>query len=133
MSCKPSPKTKPTPWDALIVAAVVALAAIVAVVFYGDRAADADLTVVVSVGGEQVESIPLAELDTRTYSHNGITLTVAAEAGGVCVERSDCPTQDCVHTGTITRAGQSVVCLPAQIVIHLEGAPSADAPDLIVG
>ena len=48
------------------------------------------------------------------------------------VEQSDCPSQDCVHTGTITRAGQSIVCLPAQIVVHLEGA-SEDAPDVIVG
>ena len=46
---------------------------------------------------------------------------------------SDCPTQDCVHTGAISRAGQSIVCLPAQVVVHLEGASVPDAPDAIVG
>ena len=47
---------------------------------------------------------------------------------------SDCPTQDCVHTGAITRGGQSIVCLPARIVIQLEGGPEADSGvDLVIG
>ena len=50
----------------------------------------------------------------------------------MAVTDSDCPTQDCVHTGVITRAGQSIVCLPAQVVVHLEGT-APDAPDVIVG
>ena len=63
-----------------------------------------------------------------------MTLTVAAEDGnGLRVSSSDCPTQDCVHTGAISRAGQSIVCLPAQVVVHLEGASGTDAPDVIVG
>ena len=53
--------------------------------------------------------------------------------GGVRVEEADCPTQDCVHTGTITRAGQSIVCLPARIIIRLEGGPvDKDAPDVVI-
>ena len=54
-------------------------------------------------------------------------------AGPAPVPDSDCPTQDCVHTGAISRAGQSIVCLPAQVVVHLEGASVPDAPDVIVG
>lgn len=135
MTSRPLPELKPTWWDGFIVAAVLLLAAIVVAVFYGDKVADADLTVVVSVGGETVDTIPLSDFpaEPKTYQNNDITLTVAVEDGGICVEKSDCPTQDCVHTGTIRRAGQSIVCLPAQIVIHLEGTADADAPDLIVG
>ena len=55
------------------------------------------------------------------------------DGGAVSVTDSDCPTQDCVHTGAISRAGQSIVCLPAQVVVHLEGASVPDAPDVIVG
>ena len=82
---------------------------------------------------------------SRTYTNNGVTLTVApcvtvkrdaetrtqTETAGVRVVSSDCPTQDCVHTGQISRAGQSIVCLPAHIVITLAGA-DADY-DLITG
>ena len=50
------------------------------------------------------------------------------------VVEADCPTQDCVHTGTVTYSGQSIVCLPARIVIRLEGgAAPADVPDAVLG
>ncbi len=53
------------------------------------------------------------------------------DSGGVCVVHSDCPGQDCVHTGRITRSGQSIVCLPEQVVIQLTGGTS-DA-DVVLG
>ena len=40
-------------------------------------------------------------------------------------------TVDCVHTGTITRAGQSIVCLPEQVVVQLSGGGSG--PDAVLG
>lgn len=126
-------KLKPTVWDGVIAAAVIAIAVIVAVVFYGNKTYSGELRVVVSVGNRVVDTLPLSdEKSTHTYCHNGYTLLVSMDGSGVRVEQSDCPSQDCVHTGTITRAGQSIVCLPAQIVVHLEGA-SEDAPDVIVG
>lgn len=126
-------KLKPTVWDGVIAAAVIAIAVIVAVVFYGNKTYSGELRVVVSVGNRVVDTLPLSdEKSTHTYCHNGYTLLVLMDGSGVRVEQSDCPSQDCVHTGTITRAGQSIVCLPAQIVVHLEGA-SEDAPDVIVG
>ena len=54
---------------------------------------------------------------------------------GLRVARSDCPTQDCVHTGTITRSGQSIVCLPARFILRLEGGTAEDggAVDAVLG
>ena len=71
----------------------------------------------------------------RTYSYNGVTLTVAAEDGnGLRVSSSDCPTQDCVRTGTISRSGQSIVCLPARIIIQLTGgAADSNDVDIVIG
>ena len=53
------------------------------------------------------------------------------ENGAVRVSESDCPNQDCVHSGAISRAGQSIVCLPARVADTLEGA--ASDYDLIAG
>lgn len=126
-------KLKPTVWDGLVIAVVIAMAVLVAVIFYGNKANEAHLTAVVTIGNKVVDSLPLSDTEsTHTYTNNGYKLQVSIHHDGVCVQSSDCPSQDCVHTGTITRAGQSIVCLPAQIVIHLEGA-STDAPDVIVG
>ena len=37
-----------------------------------------------------------------------------------------------VHTGTITRAGQSIVCLPEQVVVQLTGG-GGGGPDAVLG
>ncbi len=118
---KKTPKLKPTGADALVVLAVLLLAGIFGARFWFAAADPGALTVVVSADGAEVERFPLAAAE-REYRNNGYTVHVSATAEGVRVDHADCPTQDCVRTGTITRAGQSIVCLPARIVVALEGA-----------
>ena len=143
-----SPKLTPGKYDLIVVAAVLALAALLGVRFWLSPAPESGtLLAVVEIDGAEVDRFTLAQAaeETRTYTNNGVTLTVApcatvkrdaqtrtqTETVGVRVVSSDCPTQDCVHTGQISRAGQSIVCLPAHIVITLAGA-DADY-DLITG
>lgn len=88
---------------------------------------------VIDISGQEVRRVPLSDFTEATVTSRGYMLHIAAEGGTVSVTDSDCPTQDCVHTGAISRAGQSIVCLPAQVVVHLEGASVPDTPDVIVG
>ena len=139
------PKLSPNKYDLLVVAAVLALAVCLGVRFWENLGAapaqSAGLSVVVEIDGIETDRFALADVMTkgRTYTNNGVTLTVAAsaivqqdkETLGVRVTQSDCPTQDCVRTGQISKAGQSIVCLPARIVITLAGT-TADY-DVIVG
>lgn len=138
------PDMHPKAWDFLVAAAVLLLAAAVALGFYGPKLSqNDDLTVVISMGDEVVERIPLDRFPDgkKVLTNNGYTLELCFsyddltghDRSGVYVLCSDCPTQDCVHTGQIYRAGQSIVCLPAQIVIHLEGTAPEGSPDVIVG
>ena len=138
-----SPKLTPGKYDLIVVAAVLALAALLGARFWLSPAPESGTLLAVV----EVDRFTLAQAaeETRTYTNNGVTLTVApcatvkrdaetrtqTETAGVRVVSSDCPTQDCVHTGQISRAGQSIVCLPAHIVITLAGA-DADY-DLITG
>ena len=147
---KPSPKLRPTVWDGLVVLCVAALA--VGVAFFQWRGGTTEaLTAVVSVNGTEADRFAPADLleAPRTYENNGYTLEVALSIdyehpassalppsgeSGLRVARSDCPTQDCVHTGTISRSGQSIVCLPARIIIRLEGGtPDPDSVDAVLG
>lgn len=147
---KPSPKLRPTIWDGLVVLCVAALA--VGVAFFQWRGGTTEaLTAVVSVDGTEADRFAPADLleAPRTYENNGYTLEVALSIdyehpassalppsgeSGLRVARSDCPTQDCVHTGTISRSGQSIVCLPARIIIRLEGGtPEDGGVDAILG
>lgn len=128
---KRSPELKPTRWDALVVLAVLLLALLLAARQYFAAKTAGELTVEVSIDGETVERCALSTYEGGVYESRGYTLTVEAADGAVRVSESDCPNQDCVHSGAISRAGQSVVCLPARIAVTLEGA-AADY-DLIAG
>lgn len=139
---KRSPKLQPSAWDGIIVVLVLLLAAACWLPSRNQADTDGELTVVVSIDGQEVERIPLSALPDapQSFSAGGYTLYLAPDwpiypdKPGVRITASDCPTQDCVHTGTITRSGQSIVCLPARMIVTLEGAPSDDgSPDLIVG
>lgn len=134
------PKLRPCGWDALIVLAVVLLAAACGVMVWGNGGGTEQLTVVVSIDGAEADRFELEGTDLpdrKTYYGNGYTLEVSLRPdgeSGVRVEHADCPTQDCVHTGTIHREGQSIVCLPARIVIRLEGGNGDDSGvDAVVG
>ncbi len=130
--------TRPSPWDGLIAGAIVALAILCAVVVWGGED-HGELAAVVSIDGQTVEKLDLSSTqeDRRTYTGNGYTLHVTFCPGGepgVQVTEADCPTQDCVHTGQISRAGQSIVCLPGRIVIELQGSGGDDGGvDAVLG
>ncbi len=133
MSTNPSQhELKFNRFDALVALIIALLAVVAALWFYLPRSQSGQLTVVISVAGEETRRVPLSDFTETTVTGGSYTLRVGTRDGGVAVTDSDCPTQDCVHTGVITRAGQSIVCLPAQVVVHLEGA-APDAPDVIVG
>lgn len=132
---KRSSELKPNLWDILVVLAVVALAAASALTIWPGRDSGS-LTAVVTADGEELDRFAPADLaaDPRTYTHNGYTLTVTAEDGGLRVSEADCPTQDCVHTGAISRSGQSIVCLPARIIIQLTGGQAdPGGVDVVIG
>ena len=127
------PELKFNRYDAVVAVIVALLAVSVALWFYLPKTDGSDLTVVISVAGQETRREKLSGFAGTVVSHEGYTLTVSTDGESVWVSDSDCSTQDCVHTGHIRRSGQSIVCLPAQVVIHLEGAASTDAPDVIVG
>ena len=127
------PELKFNRYDAVVAVVVALLAVAAALWFCLPRTQTGDLTVVISVGGQETQRTGLKDFAPTTLSHNGYTLTVAADGDSVWIASSDCPTQDCVHTGHIRRGGQSIVCLPAQVVVYLEGGVQSGAPDVIVG
>lgn len=130
--------------DALVALTVALLAAVTALLFYLPRTQSDQLTLVITVGGQEQSRTPVTQMPdgpVRIEGRGGYTLTLSPSYSdlpfspewSVRVSDSDCPGQDCVHTGAISRAGQSIVCLPAQVVVYLEGTPAAGQPDVIVG
>ena len=131
---RPPPKLRPAAWDAAVVLCVAVLAAGIAF-FQWRGGLSQGLTAVVSADGEELDRVSLERAaGEKTYRSGDYALTVAYAAGSVRVLASNCPTQDCVHTGTISRSGQSIVCLPARVIIRLEGGtPEDSGVDAILG
>ena len=79
----------------------------------------------ISLAEEPVEAVPSAVFSggsvTITLEQTDYPLTLRLEPGRVCIGESACPSQDCVHTGWISRAGEQIICLPNRLVISLTG------------
>ena len=128
-----SPKLRPGIWDALVALTVAVLAVACAWTVWGGQDESGALTAVVSVDGVETERLALEEAE-RTIQAGGYTLRLRLTETEVWVESSDCPTQDCVHTGHISRSGQSIVCLPARVIVRLEGGETVDTGvDAVIG
>lgn len=129
-----SPKLRPTWWDGAVAALVAALAVLSAVWYYGGLESSGPLTATILHRGQVVQTVELDRLtEEMTVTVEGdYHLTILLDRDGVRVAESDCPGQDCVHTGVITRAGQSIVCLPEQVVVQLSGGGSG-GPDAVLG
>ena len=128
-----SPKLRPGIWDALVALTVAVLAVACAWTVWGGQDESGALTAVVSVDGVETERLALEEGE-RTIQAGGYTLRLRLTETEVWVESSDCPTQDCVHTGHISRSGQSIVCLPARVIVRLEGGETVDTGvDAVIG
>ncbi len=125
-----SPKLVPTKYDALVVLIVLALAVALGARYWFAPAREA-AEIIVSIGGVEAERLTFDDSE-YDYTNNGYTVHVTVRAGSVRVDHADCPTQDCVRTGAISRPGQSIVCLPARIILTIEGAAAPDY-DAIAG
>ena len=65
-------------------------------------------------------------IERKIHGENGITLIVMLSPDSAAVRSSECPDKICVNTGTLRKAGESAVCLPARVVLRLEGDGGID-------
>lgn len=84
-------------------------------------------TVIISVDGEEYGRYPLAfdrviDIDTE-YGHNTVTIS----GGKAAVTDSDCPNHDCEDFGAVSKAGQSIMCLPHRMLVRIDGKTDVDA------
>ena len=80
--------------------------------------------------GERIETLDLNK-DQMVSIDGNYHNTVTVSGGKVAITASDCPGEDCVHSGAITAPGRSIVCLPNGVEVRVVGQ-SADV-DFVVG
>lgn len=97
------------------------------------------LIAVISVKNEVIETINLSDhegheqFDITTHDHE--INTVELSDGRIRIKSATCNDQVCVRTGFINKAGQTIVCLPHQLVIEVQNLgddnPEDDLVDII--
>ncbi|MBR5224802.1 MAG: NusG domain II-containing protein [Clostridia bacterium] len=106
----------------LIAAALVLALALYAVsqMTLGTQAAQ----VVVTVGGEEVLRRPLAVSDTYEIAmENGDVNVIRVENGAVFMQEANCRDGLCIRQGKMKNAAKTIVCLPHELVVRLDGEP----------
>ena len=115
--------------DALAIALVVVLAVFVAVCFIPKNSSD-PVQAEIYQDGELVTILPLGE-DTTLQISGKYTNMIAVADGKIAITASDCPGEDCVHSGAIHTSGRSIVCLPNAVEVRVT-AQTSDV-DFVVG
>ncbi len=115
--------------DIIFIAVLLALIVAVGAVYVSTRQ-EGD-TVTVTVGGELYGEYPLSQ-DRTVEIKNGEALNLLIiEGGKASVEHASCPDGVCAAHRPISRDGESIICLPNEVVVTVR-KKNADAPDIIV-
>ena len=81
------------------------------------------------LNGEHVQTVSLHEEQEFTIASRYDNI-IAVKNGKIAVIQSDCPGEDCVHSGWIGSTAKSIVCLPNELEIRVVAEP--DDVDFVV-
>lgn len=90
---------------------------------------------VIKISGEHYKNINL-----YPYSENGTFVietphgnnTVTIKDGSVQITEADCDDDLCVKQGEISNVGESIVCLPHELIIEIKGDKDSSSEDIIL-
>ena len=107
--------------DLLAFALVLLMAAAVFLCFLPLNRDEAGGTVEIYQDGELVKSCLLTQ-NAEVEIAGEYTNTVSISDGRAAITQSNCPGEDCMHSGWISAAGRSIVCLPNRVEVRITGA-----------
>ena len=79
-----------------------------------------ELVAVITVDGEEYAQYPLKSgitMEIFVDGHNKVII----DDGVVWMEEADCPDKLCMNQGRISKAGQTIICLPNRIMVTIKG------------
>ena len=104
-------------FDLLLAGGVLLLAGLLSLLL---RSGEAGAWAVVAVDGVETARYPLSQDLTVTIGtdrYNVLTIS----RGAAAVTEANCGDRTCVGTGAVSRAGESILCLPHRLSVRIEG------------
>ena len=112
--------------DMIVIIAVVLSAALLFTGLTLSKTKSDSLSAMIYLDGKLVSELPLNRDGQYTVT-GSYTNTVTVKDGKVSVTYSDCPGGDCTHSGWVSGAGRSIVCLPNRMEVRIHGSSDIDA------
>ena len=107
--------------DILVIGVIVLAAVLFFLVPYGMSQGKQEGSVRILQDGELLYEYPLNEDRTisAAFGENGYNL-ILINGGSVQVTDADCPDKLCVKQKSISKKGESIICLPHKLVVQIE-------------
>lgn len=119
-------------YDFHLIGAVLALSVLLGG-FQFFRQADKDAWIIVTQNGEIAGRYLLAEDNELVFKNNlGGRNVLRIKEGQAFMSEADCPDKLCIHQKSISKNGESIICLPHKLVIEVMGSEDA-AIDAVTG
>lgn len=115
--------SNPRAGDLVVVVFILAATAFLAIGLRWSSGTDGSVAVITK-NGEVVRRVDLLSQSTYDTIQLGgqYDLTIEAEPGRIRFSHADCPDQVCVNTGWISMPGRTAACVPAGVLIRIEGS-----------
>ncbi len=117
--------------DILLIFGVIAAALLFAAVYFATQKDGAYALVLKD--GQEIGRYALSEnITVPIKTGEEVTNTLVIKDNQAFMESAVCPDQICVKHKAVSKAGQTIVCLPSKTVVKIIGANSNNAPDTVV-
>ena len=118
--------------DYLIIAAIAVAAGLIFLT--GFQSQSGPVTVLITQNEQPVYEVIMTGLKEPVYLQVGgkYQNDILIAHDGVRVTDATCPHKTCVHTGLISKSGQSIICLENRVIIRISGAQSPSGLDGVV-
>ena len=114
----------------LLAAALCAALLFVLYLFFAGR--EGSMVRVVCSGSLWGEYSLQEDREITVALENGTNLLIIRD-GQVWMEEADCPDRLCVRQGAVSRVGESIICLPHELVVTVEGEEMDGGLDGVAG
>ena len=105
-------------WGDLIAIGLVAVIAVSVMLCFLPFSQDSAAKAQIYLNGELIKTVSLDE-NQKFKVEGQYSSTIAVKDGAISFTDSNCPGQDCVHSGSIDGSGRSLVCLPNRVEIRV--------------
>lgn len=111
--------------DLIIIVSVAIIVGVLSFFLYYVNSGSGN-TVTVEKDGEIIQTLSLDEDFEKQYDFDGETNTLIIKDGKAMVTEANCPDGICANHKPISRAGESIICLPHKLVITVSNDKTED-------